>query len=429
MPNELLAVTSSARELRIALTPTAAIQVTAADVRTVRLAFGRSEVGPDVSIQPDAVVAVVDDQARLVGEDPNRWRVAVLHAIQEWHPDVAWYGAEPCALVAALGELTHPLLGELHRAGRTPLGEIPRWGSDFFRATSPTEAARALVGTSATRHLARRLAASLLGDPERIDVDPLALAAASAGAMTADELANVIAAATGARAPGRIVTNEELRTIRTALARYPAARRARLVLDVAERHGAARCAAVMTRLAWVVDRAPRPLPIRLEQVEQLCDRLIPVLVPPPPPAPPARHAEPPAEPRRAMPVRRPPAPDHRLDRWVVPAALATVDGRHERDLTFCVPTSAVELRQWSRLLHNCLDTYVDATAREQTWLIGIRRDGELIGCVEVCPRTRRLKQAQGPRNRALPVAVQQSAIEVLGREGVLHVHGPTPARQ
>ena len=79
----------------------------------------------------------------------------------------------------------------------------------------------------------------------------------------------------------------------------------------------------------------------------------------------------------------------------------------------------VELELWSRQLHNCLDTYAAASAHQRSWLIGIRDDDRLIGCIEVCPATRRLRQAQGSRNRALPTAVYDTAVRVLADHGLL----------
>ena len=56
-------------------------------VGTVGLRFGRLGVGPDVSIQPAAVTAVIDDRARSVGVDPNRWRLATLRALVGLGPE------------------------------------------------------------------------------------------------------------------------------------------------------------------------------------------------------------------------------------------------------------------------------------------------------------------------------------------------------
>jgi hypothetical protein len=102
--------------------------------------------------------------------------------------------------------------------------------------------------------------------------------------------------------------------------------------------------------------------------------------------------------------------------------LQTISGYQRDGLTFCVPTSMSELDWWSRQLHNCLDSFAAAAAHQRSWLIGIRRDDELIGCVEICPSTRRLRQAQGPRNRALPMAVYDTTIAALGQFGLLHLH-------
>jgi hypothetical protein len=104
--------------------------------------------------------------------------------------------------------------------------------------------------------------------------------------------------------------------------------------------------------------------------------------------------------------------------------LLPISGHRSGVLTFCVPTSGAELTWWSRQLHNCLDTFAAAAAHQRSWLIGIRRDDRLVGCIEVCPRTRRLRQAHGPRNRPLPSDVHDTAIGVLVDAGILV--RPTP---
>jgi len=91
------------------------------------------------------------------------------------------------------------------------------------------------------------------------------------------------------------------------------------------------------------------------------------------------------------------------------------------ELTLCVPTSLAELAAWSRRLNNCLDTFGPAVAHGRSWVIGVRSDDEWIGAVEICPATRRLRQAHGPRNRPLPAAVYERVIDALGELNVLQL--------
>jgi len=463
-----LELVATERALTLRISPRAGIRFTSHDGSGhVRLLFGTHSHGPDVSVQPAAVVKMLDDHGRVAGVDPNRWRVEALRALREWSPGLAWVPLDPAKLGVAVGAFTHPLLASVYREGRATLGEVPRWASPVLRAPSPTAAARELCGARTNRRLTRVLAASLLGHGELVDLGPLALGVCASDLVSLDELANVIEAAAGPDRPLLRLPSDDLAAARTALRAWPEHRRGSLLLDVARRHDAAALTATMTRLRWVIESAPRPLPTRLAEVDTLCDRLIPVLAPPahrPPraeprhrepglrePAPeshgrpggnepghtalrPARGEEglrpagllPEAEPPRARP-RRPGArgrvapqatrPD--IDRWDIPQVLRPVHDQVHGELRFCVPTSAEELRWWSRQLGNCLDTFAAAAAAQRSWLVGIRRDDLLIGCVEVCPRTRNVRQAQGPRQRALPPPVYDTTIAMLRQHGIL----------
>lgn len=423
----------------------------------VQLRFGRGRAGVDVSVQPGAVLAVITDQARAAGVDPNRWMAQVLDAVIRWCPELTWCRGTD-GLASALGAFTHPLLGEAYRRGGSPITDVPRWASSVLRSSTPDEAVRGLLGSPPNRRLTRVLAAGLLSGDGRVDLGPLAFAVAAARVVSADDLSNVIEAASRSGRRDRPLEVEEVRAIRTGLGHYPASRRAGLLVDAATNHGPIVLATVMARFAWVADRAPAPLPTRVAPLLALCDRLVPVLAPPRPiervPEPssapvvdapvadtPVAATRPAVVPEPVMPVRAPrrvalveraapvragttpmrapPTSGARLERWAVPAALRPVDRLRHRDLSFSVPTSAAELAWWSRQLHNCLDTFALAAARERSWLVGIHRDDLLIGCVEVCPRTRRIRQALGPRNRPLPASVHDATVAVLTQAGLV----------
>ena len=450
---------------KIRLSPTTGIGLgQTSHGRSVTLQFGRAGAGVDVSVQPGAVLAVVDDHARAVGMDPNRWRTAILRAVRDWNPDLDWCPVQPHLLATALGASTHPILALAYQRGCAPVTDIPRWASPILRTGNPTEATRRLTGGDTTRRLTRSFASALVGDA-RVRFDPLALAVAAAGLINVDELANVLEAAATSERCGPNLGGEQIRTIRAGLRTYPESRRGALLVDVATQHDGATLASTMTRLAWIADRAPQPLPIRLDGLIELCDRLVPVIAPPQAPvatsAPPPMSAPVPrsaasrpgqaalvvaptatATATRPAPTTVAPVPDRarasarqraaaetprlapngtgpRLTRWPIPVGLRQVAG-HQRDgLTLCVPTSIRELAWWGRQLHNCLDSYASAAAHERSWLIGIRRDDEMIGCLEVCPRTRRLRQALGPRNRPLAARVYDTTTSALADLGVM----------
>ena len=82
-----LHVHTSRDSLVVRMSPMAAVEFQRrGDHGSVCLRFGRAGIGPDVSVQPGAVGAVIDDHARLAGEDPNRWRIEFLRALLEWQP-------------------------------------------------------------------------------------------------------------------------------------------------------------------------------------------------------------------------------------------------------------------------------------------------------------------------------------------------------
>ena len=83
-----------------------------------------------------------------------------------------------------------------------------------------------------------------------------------------------------------------------------------------------------------------------------------------------------------------------------------------------VPTSREELRRWGRVLHNCVGDFGNAVAGGHSWVIGIEHDDHIIGCIEVNPTDRQVRQALGPRNRPLPPAVATGVSEALRRCGV-----------
>jgi hypothetical protein len=320
-------------------------------------------------------------------------------------------------------------------------------------------ATRLLTDERTTRRLTRVLATSLTADADRIDLEPLALAVAVADVVSVDDLANVVDTATGVHRSGGPPSVEQIRSIRSGLGWFAERRRVALLLDVARHHDAGRLADTLATLRWVVDWAPQPLPIRLVDLEALCERLVPVVAPPavaPPTAPAlvgtdrppsadgrqltlsppaalesAAAAEAVGAERSRPPVRRarrrtgqtplapPAAPQAVPQRWPVPEPLLAISRHRCGDLTFCVPTSGAELTWWSRQLENCLDTFAGASAHGRSWLIGVRRDDVLIGCVEVCPHTRRVCQALGPRNRALTADVYDRVLGALADLRVL----------
>lgn len=421
------------------------------------LAFAGLHIRADVSFQPGAVVHQIDQTAREQGVDPNRWRGSVLVQLREWSRQLDWCPAQPGQLVAAIGALTHPLLVHVYAYDRQPLREVPRWALEVLRRNEPTAAASTLAGDGANRRLTRALAQSLLsaGDGGHVQLGPLGLAVIGTNLITVDEMANLLEVPTSG-GPDGWPTVDDIRLARQGLSLYPAERRAALLVDVARHHDGRALAVAMTHLWWVRNRVGHPLPLRLDDVRQMCRQLVPIIatIDDPTPTRPVRPGPRPAlepaprtiavlaaapalvigstltrtpsrrspvyadtVPRPAPPSTNPTAP--LPTRWSVPTALVGVHELQREGLRFTIPTSAPELVSWGITLHNCLASHSRAAAEQTSWLIGIERDDELIGCIEVKPLTRLIRQALGRRNRPLPTSVHDIATRVLRGHGVV----------
>lgn len=372
-------------------------------------------------------------------------------------------------LVAAAGALAHPLLMPVYQRGHAATGELPRWSLNVLRSPDPASAARAM-DPAATRRLSRALAQSLIAReaPAPVELGPLAFAVMGAGLVSVDELANVLEA----RLPEQAVampSAEEIREVRRGLELWPAHRRAALLLDSATNGDPIALATAMRQFWWVRDKAPRPLPVRFAELQAVCGRLVTVLAPAnrpiQPPAPelalepaaprptrPARPRQPtPAATPAARPTPRAPAAapavapartaaatveraPHEVPRrapsvpvgervlgvasWPIPRPLHAISDFSHRGLRFVVPTRREELRRWGRVLHTCVGDFGTAVVNGRSWVIGIERDDHLIGCVEVDPVERRVRQALGPRNQPLPPDVAAAVFNALRMCGV-----------
>ena len=105
-------------------------------------------------------------------------------------------------------------------------------------------------------------------------------------------------------------------------------------------------------------------------------------------------------------------------RWPVPRPLLAISDHAHGGLRFLVPTSREELRRWGRVLHNCVGDFGNAMAAGHSWVIGIEKDDQIIGCIEVNPASRQVRQALGPRNRPLAPTAATTMFEALQRCGV-----------
>lgn len=384
---------------------------------TSRLLFAGGRSSVDISFQPDSIVREVDLAARDHGVEPQKWRQQVLLAILEWWGGLEWCPREPHMLLAAVGAATHPLLGPAYEHGHEALGEIPRWASPVLRCTEPVSAARVLSHSS-TRRTARALASSLVARPAGDEVELGNLAAAVCGSkmLSADQLANVLEIPPPVR-PAPAVSTEQMRVARQGLAHYPADRAADLLSDALRTADMPVLSEALQQLDWVADRVPRPLPARLRDLQALCTRYVPLVES----TPGETDAQRRQEARRhdmGLPRAVPDLPEQAAappTRWTVPSALLIINGYRHAGLSYQVPTTAAELERWASILDNCLADYVRAAATSTAWLIGVFRDDVIIGCVEIRPRTREVRQAVGEHNRPLDASTLERVLHALAR--------------
>jgi hypothetical protein len=118
-------------------------------------------------------------------------------------------------------------------------------------------------------------------------------------------------------------------------------------------------------------------------------------------------------------VAAPAATRRSATRWPIPTALVPIAGIERRGVRLIVPTSTAVLEQWAAQLRNCLASYGPAVAEQRAWLIGIDRDQHLIGCIEIDPANRRVRQAHGPFNRSLPRTVLTTVMGVLSEHRII----------
>lgn len=424
------------------------------------LCYCGGRIAVDVTVQPGAMVLALDNVARELAVDPNRWRIAVARALIDWNGGPGWCPVDGSItaerlLLTVIGSVTHPLLEPVYRAGRAPLRETPRWALTVMRARSAAEAAAVLVDRPG-RRLVRSLASSLLHGPDDGEPTllPLAAAIAARRVLSGDELANVLdtvpfgVGEAGQSSP--LASVDDVSLMRNVISLWPGERRAPLLADAIAHHRLPDIVTAFTRLQWVRHRIEQPLPMRLADLVTACDRHVPVVGgpatarrPTQPRTAPLRAAEPPAPGNAAPAVPAAPAaparqqlrraapaqPVHLTGRtvdtvdaqWPVPEPLRAIHRHRLNGIVFDVATSTGELVVWGRVLRNCLGSYGLRASHGRVWLIGMWADDVLIGCIEVDPHRRRVVQIEGRANRQLNGALVSTAFEALHVCGVTRV--------
>jgi hypothetical protein len=264
----------------------------------------------------------------------------------------------------------------------------------------------------------------------------LAVALAGVAVLEPDHIARILAIS--ADEPDNAPTVDEVRLLGASAEFLGAESYSRVCSEALDDELVARLLRCLRTLLTVRDFVPRPLPMRLDALEHAC-LSVAALNPRPieerPAQPVAVRAVPPAavptlpdeRPSWAYP-RRAPAPPRwaarqrpRLDvaaRLDFPRDMEVFDGLVIGDLTLSLARTPNELRQWGRLLHNCLADFVQPATFGASVVVGVRQHERLIGAFEVSPVDRSLVQFVGDRNRPLPETVTTPVRRELVRAGV-----------
>jgi hypothetical protein len=387
----------------------------------------------DLTAHPGAVVAVLDDWARRVGDDPNGWLGALEHhlraALARWGLPVTTGCAPDRAEVVCrlLGAAAWPMLAYCYDHEVRPLREIPRWALGVLRADGPRGAAKAAFGPKGNRLVAQLLPLSLIpaksaGPDATLALAPLAMALVGADVLEPDALASLLALTEPWQPPHRWPTAGHMAAARQAVAVLGGATTRALLVETLREGDPRQFFSVAQLVCGAANWLRPPFPHHVTELRARCEAALT-------PAGTVAVTSSAADRReftdrvietRTVALRAP----RTTAEPVVQGAwhsdvLDAIDGRDIGGARLCVPHSAEELGSWGRQLANCLGSYTEAVARGASWIIGIRAaEGCLIGCIEITPTNRRIRQVQGPRNNRLDRHLGIAAVSELVASGI-----------
>lgn len=411
----------------------------------------------DVSVQPAAAETALT-AARIASATPSgaaeaelrRALVAACGSAGSWHPDAA------LPVLAALGGVAFPLLGQAYDLGGEALAEVPRWAAPGLACTTIAAAAAALFGDRATRTVRRALVVALgPRDDQRIELGVLAMSLMAAPVLEPDRTARVLAADAAAHPAADLPDPSTLRAGTPVLRRWGQARAEAVLIDAASRPDG--LAVLLHTLRWarqLGDHGPSgAMPSRLGELHDLYRSLVPTEVRRTEPAAPdgptrasAAHARrgaagqrtrPPADAtgtRRAHPAA--PEPAHRL--LAPPAAAAQVradtpvpltpaerslEGVGSGVITLTVPRTVSDLVRWGRLMSNCLGDFGPAVVAGRSTIVGVLRNARLAYAVELTPAGL-VRQFCGRANRPPAPADRRVVVRLLAERGLLDAAAP-----
>lgn len=403
----------------------------------VGLLLGQRDRPVDVSLRPSVLTSALAQSAPPAAED--------VAALRGWLAEFCarhglWSSAEG-EVARGLTGASFPLLAHVYALGAHTLCEVPRWAAPALAEPKARSGAVAVLGSAASRTVVAAFAASLLPahrPPAPPPLYPLALALMGRAVLAADALARVMRAATEAQPREALMlpTVDDIARFRT-MATWMGARRVERVLTDAG--SIADGPRLLARTALLLDGLPAGAWVRLPEglvaLHERCRELTPI--DPRPRAcarevtPDVRRADAPQRPRRATRVPRQAIAAPRAtgiaprahDPLTYSAAVGRLHGRAvSPQLRIVLPRSVEELRTWSRLLHNCLDSFGAAVASGRSLLVGVLRNDVLTYCLELTPGSRTIRQFHGPYNRAVPAAAAAAVCSLLVAEGLVDAH-------
>lgn len=373
--------------------------------------------GVELSGHPRAVTALVTAAATATSADPNAWTTVVTRAIAADHANAHLLngrtGAD--ALERVIGGLRYPMLAAAYDAGFATEGFIARWARAALDTVDAAAAAKTAFGARTTRAVVRAMGVWLTDAPPnaRPAWASLGLAVAARDVAEPDDLATFLQL----REPGddtTVFSVDDITLLRWFASFVGRDTYRRVAVDVLHHDQVRQLLRTARALHGVRHVVRRPLPARLEELERAA--LAVAILPPDPPAQPRvvlPHA--PTTPRAA------PVADRRGQRpgaFVYPPEIRALDGVEFRDLSLCLPATVAQLRTWARLLGNCVGDFGTAITEGASVVVGVRREGVLMGALEL-DRQRRIVQFVGARNRALPDDVTRPVIQELVERGVV----------
>lgn len=357
-----------------------------------------------------------------------------------WCPDTS------LPVLAALGGVAFPLLGQAYDLGGEPVAEVPRWAAPGLACTTIAAAAAALFGDRATRPVRRALVVALAPrDDHRIELGVLAMSLMAAPVLEPDRTARVLAADAAAHPAGDLPDPSTLRAATPVLRRWGQARAEAVLVDAAARSdGVAVLLDTLRYARQLGDHGPSgAMPSRLGELHDLYRSLVPTQVPRATPTAATTNGGPTAAPRAAAPraTTRParaeaPGPTHRL--LAPPAASARVrvdtalpltpaeralEGVTSGSVTLTVPRTVGDLERWGRLMSNCLGDFGPAVATGRSTIVGVLRTTRLTYAVELTP-TGVVRQFCARANRAPAPADRRTVVRLLAEAGVLDTSAP-----